>query len=121
MPIIHPDKPTRITITIGNIFFGALDGGRPVDWGLVFWNLAQKLVAKAGKTKPTSICLFLFHLYHNRNIFIEEEDTDYRVAQELISYRITPNLESGLHPGSEGEDEEIGNPKQPAKSLKEEQ
>ena len=29
--IIHLDKPTQVTITIGNTIFGALDGGRPVD------------------------------------------------------------------------------------------
>ena len=27
IPIIHSDKPTRVTITIGNMVFGALDGG----------------------------------------------------------------------------------------------
>ena len=31
VPIIHPDKPTRVTITIGNTIFGALDGERLVD------------------------------------------------------------------------------------------
>ena len=31
VPIIHPDKPIRVTIMIGNTIFGALDGGRPVD------------------------------------------------------------------------------------------
>ena len=40
VPIIHPDKPTWITITIGNTIFGALDGGRLVDCRLVFWDLA---------------------------------------------------------------------------------
>ena len=33
--IIHSDKPTRVTITIGNTIFGALDRGREVDWGVV--------------------------------------------------------------------------------------
>ena len=31
IPIIHPDKPIQVTITIGNTIFGALDGSRPVD------------------------------------------------------------------------------------------
>ena len=31
IPIVHPDKPTRVMITIGNTIFGALDGGREVD------------------------------------------------------------------------------------------
>ena len=35
VPIVHPDKPTRVTHTIGNTIFGALSGDRPVDWGVV--------------------------------------------------------------------------------------
>ena len=38
--IVHPDKPTRVTIMIGNTIFGALDGGREVDWGVVFRDMA---------------------------------------------------------------------------------
>ena len=39
IPIVHPDKPTRVTITIGNTIFGVLDGDRPVDWGVIFRDL----------------------------------------------------------------------------------
>ena len=28
VPIVHPDKPTRVTRTLGNTIFGALNGGR---------------------------------------------------------------------------------------------
>ena len=31
VPIIHSDKPTWVTITIGNTIFGALDEERPID------------------------------------------------------------------------------------------
>ena len=68
--IVHLDKPTKVTITIGNTIFGALKGGCPVDWGVVFRNLAQKLVARVGKSKPTLISPFLFHLYHSKDILI---------------------------------------------------
>ena len=34
VPIVYPDKPTWMTITIGNTIFGALDKGREVDWEL---------------------------------------------------------------------------------------
>ena len=86
VPIIHPDKPTPVTITIGNTIFGALDGCRPVDWDLVVRDLVKKLVVGAGKTKPTPICPFLFHLYHSMDIFTADEETDYRATQELINY-----------------------------------
>ena len=53
VPIVHPDKPTRVTCTIGNTIFGALSGDRLVDWGKVFSELVQWLVGAAGKAKPT--------------------------------------------------------------------
>ena len=43
VPIVHPDKPTWVTITIGNTIFGALDRETEVDWGVVFRDLAQRL------------------------------------------------------------------------------
>ena len=63
VPIIHLDKPIPVTITIGNTIFGALDGGRPIDWGLVFRDLALRLVAGVRKPKPTLISPFNFHPY----------------------------------------------------------
>ena len=53
VPIVHPDKSTRVTHTIGNTIFGALSGDRPIDWGKVFSELVQRLVGGAGKAKPT--------------------------------------------------------------------
>ena len=35
IPILYPEKPTRVTVTIGNTIFGALLGERKVDWGVV--------------------------------------------------------------------------------------
>jgi hypothetical protein len=32
VPIIYPDKPNRITVTLGYTIFGALIGGRKVNW-----------------------------------------------------------------------------------------
>ena len=77
VPIVHSDKPTRVTITIKNTIFGALDGRHPVDWKLVFRDLAQRLVARVGRQKSTPISPFLFHLYHSKDILTEQEDVDY--------------------------------------------
>ena len=78
---VHSDKPTRVTRTIGNTIFGALDDERPVDCRKIFMDLVHKLVVGAGKTKPTSICPFLYHLYESQGLLIEEEEMDYRAAQ----------------------------------------
>ena len=89
VPIVHPDKPTRVTCTIGNTIFGALSGERPVDWGKIFSELVHRLVSGAGKSKPTPIYPFLYHLYECKGLLTEEEETDYTTAKELNRYRIT--------------------------------
>ena len=103
VPIIHPNKSTWVTITIGNTIFGALEGERLIDWGKVFMDLVHTLIGGAGKTKPTSICPFSFHLYESQGLLIEEEETDYRAAQELAHYRITPEPELECISGSDNE------------------
>ena len=90
VPIVHPDKPTWVTLTIGNTIFGALSGERPVDWAKIFSELVQRLVVGAGKSKSTPICPFLYHLYESKGLLTEEEKTDYTTAKELNRYRITP-------------------------------
>ena len=101
VPIVHPDKPTRVTITIGNTIFGALDGGRELDWGVVFRDLAQRLAKGVGKPKPTPICPFLFHLYDGQGLLTEDEELNYWTAKEMAGYQITPDPDS--RPGSHNE------------------
>ena len=85
-----------MTITIGNTLFGALDGGREVNWGVVFRDLAQRLAKGVGKSKPTPICPFLFHLYNGQGLLTSDEELD---------YRITPDPDSQL-----GTDEDEADP-----------
>ena len=74
VPIVHPDKPTQVTRTIGNTIFGALSRDRPIDWGKVLSELVQRLVEAAGKAEPTPICPFLYHLYECKGLLTEEEE-----------------------------------------------
>ena len=89
--IVHPNKPTQVTCTLGNTIFGALSRERSIDWSIIFMELVNRLVGGAGKTKPTPICPFFYHLYESKGLLIEDEETDYKVAQELNRYRITPD------------------------------
>ena len=99
VPIVNPDKPTRVTRTIGNTIFGALSGERPVDWGRVFSELVQRLVGGAGKSKSTPICPFLYHLYECKGLLTEEEETDYTTAKELNRYGISPEWDQDSDSG----------------------
>ena len=107
VPIVHPDKPIRVTITIRNTIFGALDGGRKVDWGVIFRDMAQWLARGVGKPKPTPICPFLFHLYEGQGLLTADEEVDYRTAKEMAGYRIT--LDPDLRPETD-EDEPVPTP-----------
>ena len=51
VPLLYPEKPTRVTITVGNTIFGALSGERPVDWGIVVKDLVQRLLPEWGSPK----------------------------------------------------------------------
>ena len=96
VPIVHPDKSTRVTRTLGNTIFGAISRGRSVDWSIIFMELVNRLVGGAGKTKPTSICPFLYHLYEGKGLRTEDKETDYKAMQELNWYRITPDQDPEL-------------------------
>ena len=99
VPIVHPDKPTWVTRTIGNTIFGARSRDRSVDWGKVFSELVQRLVGGPGKAKPTPICPFLYHLYECKGLLTEEAETDYTTAKELNRYQILPERDEDSDSG----------------------
>ena len=53
VPIVHPNKPTRVTRTLGNTIFGAISRERSVDWSIIFMELVNWLVGMAGKCRST--------------------------------------------------------------------
>ena len=63
IPVLHPEKPTRVTITLGNTIFGALSGNRKVDWARIISDLVAQLISRVGKSRATPVCPYLFHLY----------------------------------------------------------
>ena len=80
VPIVHSDKSTRVICTLGNTIFGAMSRERLVDWSVIFMELVNRLVGRAGKTKPTPICPFLYHLYESKGLLTEDKETDYKAA-----------------------------------------
>ena len=56
----------------------------------------------AGKSKPTFICPFFYHLYESQGLLTDEEETDCWAAQELTRYRITLDRDAESEPESEG-------------------
>jgi hypothetical protein len=73
VPILYPEKPNRITVTMGNTIFGALNGGRKVNWARIISNLVVQLVARVGKSRASTICPFLYHLYERKELLRSEK------------------------------------------------
>ena len=106
VPLLYPEKPTRVTITVGNTIFGASSRERPVDWGIVVKDLVQRLLSEMGKSKATPIGPYVFHLYHSQELLLPIEKKEYRTKEALQKYNVE----------SEGEDD----PESPANPDEEE-
>ena len=88
VPLLYPEKPTRVTIMVGNTIFGALSGERPVDWGVVVKDVVQRLLSGMGKSKATPICPYIFHLYHAHELLLTAEKKEYRIQEALVRHNV---------------------------------
>jgi hypothetical protein len=108
-PIIYPEKPNRITVTLGNTIFGALIGGRKVNWAKIITNLVIQLASTVGKSRASAICPFLYHLYERKELLKPEEEKTWKVQESMMKYGESGSSdEGGSGSGSkeETEDEE---------------
>ena len=106
VPLLYPEKPTRVTITVGNTIFGALSGERPVDWGIVVKDLVQRLLFGMGKSKATLICPYIFHLYHSHKLLLLVEKKEYRIEEALVKHNVESEEEENLDSLANPEEEE---------------
>jgi hypothetical protein len=106
-PIVYPDKPNRITVTLGNTIFGALIGGRKVNWARIITNLVIQLASRVGKTRASPICPFLYHLYERRELLKPEEERAWKIQEGMMKYGESGSSdESGSGSGSEDDTED---------------
>ena len=106
VPLLYPEKPTRVTITVGNTIFGALSRERLVDWGIVVKDLVQRLLSGMGKSKATPICPYIFHLYHSHELLLPAEKKEYRIQEALVKHNVESKEDedpaSPANPNEEG-------------------
>ena len=106
VPLLYPEKPTRVTITVGNTIFGALSGERPVDWGIVVKDLVQRLLSGMGKSKATPICPYIFHLYHSHELLLPAEKKEYRIKEALLKHNVDSEEEGDTDSPANPDDED---------------
>jgi hypothetical protein len=107
VPILYPEKPNRITVTLGNTIFGALNGGRKVNWARIITNLIIQLAARVGKSRASPICPFLYHLYERKELLKPEEEKQWKVQEAMMKYGESGSSdEDGSGSGSDDETED---------------
>jgi hypothetical protein len=108
-PIVYPDKPNRITVTLGNTIFGALIGGRKVNWARIITNLVIQLATRVGKSRASPIFPFLYHLYERKELLKPEEERTWKIQEGMMKYdesELSDEAGSGSWSKDETEDEE---------------
>ena len=90
IPILYLEKPTQVTVMVGNTIFGTLLGEWKVDWAIVLQAVVAKLVEGARKLKATPIGPYMFHLYMGHELLNGEEMVAYEISLDLLKYDCTP-------------------------------
>jgi hypothetical protein len=107
VPILYPEEPNRITVTMGNTIFGALNGGRKVNWARIIANLVIQLAARVGKSRASPIYPFLYHLYERKELLRPEEEKSWKIQEAMMKYGESGSSdEDGSGSGSDDESEE---------------
>src|SRR5664279_1579694 len=109
IPILYPEKPTQVTVTVANTIFGAFEG-RPVSWGKVIGSVVSKLAANVGKGKTGPIGPYLFHLYHHAELLSDAEMVEYDTGATILQYGRTEEVRAEELPEEEEDEPEEEEP-----------
>ena len=96
VPILYSEKPIWVTIIVGNIIFGALLGEKKADWALVIRDVIKRLLVRVRKSKPSSIYLYIFHLYHYVKTMNLEDKKVYKIEETTVKHNVNSDSELEL-------------------------
>ena len=102
MPILNPEKPKWVTLTVANTLFGVLSRVRPVNWGVIIHKIVARGISQIGK-KSSYISPFIMHLYKFHHCTTVDEDDKLLTGREEILYK----LQSAPHEDSSEDDPPI--------------
>ena len=88
VPILYPEKPARVTVTMENTIFGAYTGEQEVDWALVIRDVVKRFLTGVGKSKPTPICPYLLHLYIAHDVVQADDKRVYIVDETFMHHEV---------------------------------
>ena len=91
MPILNPDKPKRISMTMANTLFGAMSRAWPVNWGLIIHEIVERALPHISR-KPSFLSPFNLHLYQHFDCITAEEEDLLTIAADEVTYKLQPEV-----------------------------
>lgn len=92
LPILYPEIPKQLSITMGNMIFGALSRARLVNWGRLIQELVEKLIPYIGK-KPSPLSPYLLHLYQQMGCVNKAKEDALIFLDDEVAYKLAPKVE----------------------------
>jgi hypothetical protein len=87
MPILNPEKPKRISLTMANTLFGAMSGVWLVNWGLLIHEVVARAIPNISR-KPSYLSPFLLHLYRRYKCITADEEDLLAIAADEVTYKV---------------------------------
>ena len=92
LPILSPEKPKRLSITMTNTLFGAISGVQPINWRRLIQEYVEKSLPHIGQ-KSSYLSLYILHLYQHHNCVNEAEEDMLTIAEDEVVYKLGPEVE----------------------------
>ena len=73
VPILNPEKPTTLTVTLARGIFSALLRKKKINWAYLVHKNTQKWARNLDNKKGCPLAPFLYHLYEKEGCITEEE------------------------------------------------
>ena len=88
-PILNPDKPYHVTLTMASTLLLAFERKRRVNWGQLIRDQVQRMVLTAKRSRPAYISPYLFHLYSLGRVLTTEEEALWEAHEIMIELETT--------------------------------
>ena len=105
VPILHPEKPKRITVQLGSTIVAGLIDNLRVNWAAIILERISRQATNMKGKKSTALSTYLFLLYQAEDLLTREEKVQYRTEQRLTRLNIV-KLEPGVESSSDEDSDE---------------
>ena len=88
VPILHPERPKRVTVRLASTIIAARFEGLEVNWGLILLEVMKRHVANMKGTKGCSLTPFLYHFYGHFQLLNDAEKIELSTKTSYIRFGV---------------------------------